>query len=93
MSTIRERVSEPIRTAKLKAAAIAILFVLAGVAGSAATVSYQAARAERHEADQARLALAEAFKTIKACLGEKEGALWIGGELHLCRAVPTGIKR
>lgn len=31
-------------------------------------------------------------KALAACLGDKEGALFIGGELHLCRAVPTGIK-
>ena len=30
--------------------------------------------------------------TAAACLGEKEGALWIAGELHLCKAVPTGIR-
>jgi hypothetical protein len=30
---------------------------------------------------------------VAACLGDKDGALFIGGQLHLCRAVPTGIKK
>lgn len=35
----------------------------------------------------------ELRKIVAACLGDREGALFIGGELHLCRAVPTGIKQ
>lgn len=35
----------------------------------------------------------QALREIVAkCLGDREGALFIGGELHLCRAVPTGIR-
>jgi len=29
---------------------------------------------------------------VQKCLGEKEGALMIGGELYLCRAIPTGVR-
>jgi len=37
---------------------------------------------------------ASALRGIVAqCLGEKEGTIFIGDELHLCRAVPTGEKR
>lgn len=32
-------------------------------------------------------------KIVAACLGDREGAIFIGGELHLCRAVPTGVKQ
>lgn len=31
-------------------------------------------------------------RLLSSCLGDKEGALFIGGELYLCRAVPTGIR-
>ena len=30
---------------------------------------------------------------LAACLGDREGVLWIGNEMHLCRAVPTGERR
>lgn len=32
-------------------------------------------------------------RLLAACLGDKEGAIFIGGELHLCRAVPTGVRQ
>ena len=32
-------------------------------------------------------------KFFSACLGDKEGAIWIGDRLHLCKAVPTGDRR
>ena len=38
------------------------------------------------EIEQLRLLLA-------ACLGDREGAIWIGGELHLCKAIPIGVQK
>jgi len=35
---------------------------------------------------------AELTKIVARCLGDKEGALMIGGELYLCRAIPTGVR-
>ena len=32
-------------------------------------------------------------KIVAACLGDKDGAIYIGNELHLCGISPTGIKR
>lgn len=32
-------------------------------------------------------------RIVAACLGDRDGTLFIGGELHLCRAVPTGVKQ
>lgn len=32
-------------------------------------------------------------RILAACLGDRDGAIFIGGELHLCRAVPTGIRQ
>lgn len=32
-------------------------------------------------------------RIVAACVGDPEGAVYIGGELHLCHAVPTGIRR
>lgn len=37
--------------------------------------------------------IAALSKLLAACLGDRDGALWIGGELHLCHAVPTGIRQ
>jgi hypothetical protein len=30
-------------------------------------------------------------KIVSLCFGDKEQAVFVGGELHLCRAVPTGV--
>ena len=57
-----------------------------------------------HAADEARHAVLEvvsdqaaeikALSTILAsCLGDKDGAIYIGDELYLCGASRTGIKR
>lgn len=36
----------------------------------------------------------QALRQIVAkCLGSREGAIWIGDEMHLCRAVPTGVRK
>lgn len=32
-------------------------------------------------------------KIVTACLGDKDGAIYIGNELYLCGISPTGIKR
>jgi len=57
-----------------------------------------------HATNEARHAVGEVVSSqaaeIKAlsnilasCLGDKEGAIYIGGELYLCGASRTGIKR
>lgn len=36
----------------------------------------------------------DALRTLlAACLGDRDGILWVGDEAHLCRAVPTGIRK
>ena len=30
-------------------------------------------------------------KIVSLCLDDKEQAIWVGDELHLCRAVPIGV--
>lgn len=32
-------------------------------------------------------------KFLAACLGPREGVIWIGGEAHFCKAIATGITR
>lgn len=39
------------------------------------------------------LLVSKLSKFFSACLGDREGAIWIGDQLHLCRAVPTGVRR
>ena len=46
------------------------------------TAKHSALKAENHQL----------AKIVAKCLGDREGALMIGGELYLCRAIPTGVK-
>lgn len=81
---------------KLVGAAIKIgfvvmcLYLMSDYANSAAATARldQAATVERQNAEMSAMK-----RIIAACMGDKEGALYIGDELHLCRAVPIGIKR
>ena len=66
------------------------LYLMSDYANSAAATARQdqATTVERQNAEM------DAMKRIiAACMGDKEGALYIGDELHLCKAVPTGVKR
>jgi sulfite exporter TauE/SafE len=77
--------------------AAGVLLIAAGLALAAAN------KAEAiHQAADNRVAatltgqageIDELRTLLAACLGDKEGAIFIGGQLHLCRAVPTGIRK
>ena len=43
--------------------------------------------------DESTAEIAALRKIVAACLGDREGALYLDGELHLCRAVPTGVMK
>lgn len=49
------------------------------------------------EVEQDRTQSTATIKTLNQilakCLGRDEGAIFIGGELHLCKAVATGIRQ
>lgn len=66
-----------------------------GVAMGAAVLAAQSALADARSATAAGY-VAEVDQLrgiVAACLGDRDGALWVGDELHLCRAVPVGVKR
>jgi hypothetical protein len=85
------------RVAVTVAKAIGTMLIAAGLVLAAADQAQAI-----HEAADNRVAAhlttqqgeIEALRTIvAACMGDKEGALFIGGQLHLCRAVPTGVRK
>jgi len=79
------------------AAAVAIGLAIAAAASAAerhvrAINDAADRRVAAQVTDQSKL-IASLSKFLAACLGPREGVIWIGGEAHFCKAVSTGIKR
>lgn len=36
--------------------------------------------------------VADLRRIVATCFGETEGVVYVGQELHLCRAIPTGVR-
>lgn len=85
----------PVAWSVAKYAAIVASAVAIAVALSRQAEAIQDAADNRVAAKVSNQAgeIEELRRLLAACLGNREGALWIGGELHLCRAVPTGIRQ
>lgn len=84
------------RVASLAAGRVVLLAAMS--AAAAVSVSKQAEAIQEAADNRVAATIAsqigeieEMRRIIAACLGYKEGAIFIGGELHLCKAVPTGI--
>lgn len=78
---------------KVLVAGIAMTLVCMWLAGCMQEIKHLA---EKHSAAAIVAAtdeINELRKLLATCLADKEGLIWIGDELHLCRAVPMGVKR